>query len=361
MQEEVWRVKRLVLLVEHAVEVGEWAQAVAADVVGLESASREDGVDEGVLVAHGHVVEQGRKRGERPAALGRPERARSAGDGRGVEPPREEAADWERGPQPAADRVGEELAKRRGVLGVGAEPQLPLRIERPVLLDPHSISSHRHLVRRGQAQDVLVERDCPVFEQREEVVRHAGLVQPHRDLGEREQALDLRGKREQPIGAVVIVERLHPEVIARAEQHLPTFVPDREREVSQQVLRAALSPALVGGEEQLGVRDRAGSTEHGAEIGAVVNPRVGREDERAVRAREREALPQRLGCCMKHHVPQGAGAGMPEAGAVGPAVGEPGEHALDIGPPGGHAVEAQDPGDPAHRVSSPGSNAGSGV
>ena len=148
-------------------------------------------------------------------------------------------------------------------------------------------SSARHLVRRGQAQDVLVERDCPVFEQREEVVRHAGLVQPHRDLGEREQALDLRGKREQPVGAVVIIEGLHPEVITRAEQHLPAFVPDREGEVSQQVLRGALSPPLVGGEEQLGVGDRAGSTEHGAEVGAVVNPRVGREDERAVRARER--------------------------------------------------------------------------
>src|SRR2546422_11758167 len=82
----------------------------------------------------------------------------------------------------------------------------------------------------------LVERDDLVLEQRHEVVRHAGLVEAARHVGEREKPLDLGREREQAAGTVVVVQRLHAEVVARAEQALCTAIPHREREVAEQVL-----------------------------------------------------------------------------------------------------------------------------
>ena len=141
-------------------------------------------------------------------------------------------------------------------------------------------------------QDLFVEGDLFVLEQRDEVSRYPSLVQPPRYVIEREQPLDLGREREQAAGTVVVVQRLHAEVVACAEQALCTAIPEREREVAEQVLGARLAPALVSGEDQLGISGVRGSREQGAELGAIVDTGVGHEHQVAPRPDQRLLFPE---------------------------------------------------------------------
>ena len=91
---------------------------------------------------------------------------------------------------------------------------------------------------------------------------------------------------------MVVAQRLHAEVIARAEQALCTAIPDREREVAEQVLGTVLAPALVSGEDQLGISGVRGSGEQGAELAAIVDTGVGHEHKVAPRPDQRLLFPQ---------------------------------------------------------------------
>ena len=53
--------------------------------------------------------------------------------------------------------------------------------------------------------------------------------------------------------AVGVVERPRPQRVDRAEQLAPTRVPEREAEIPEQVLQAALPPRVVGVQDELGV------------------------------------------------------------------------------------------------------------
>src|SRR3989449_9900358 len=55
----------------------------------------------------------------------------------------------------------------------------------------------------------------------------------------REQALYFRTKIERPIISMSIVERFHPQAIARDEKLAPALVPNSERKHSPQLLDAA--------------------------------------------------------------------------------------------------------------------------
>ena len=98
---------------------------------------------------------------------------------------------------------------------------------------------------RGEAKDLLVDRDLPILPHPGEVVGDAHLVEPRRDERQRQERLDLRRERERPPRSVVVVEGVDAEVVPRAEQRLRPPVPDGEREIAEQPLRAPLTPPLV--------------------------------------------------------------------------------------------------------------------
>ncbi len=75
------------------------------------------------------------------------------------------------------------------------------------------------------------------------LARHAGGV----------QRLDLARDQERAIGRHGVVQRLHAEAIAGGEQRPGPLVPEREREHPDEPIETRLAPALVGGEQHLGV------------------------------------------------------------------------------------------------------------
>src|SRR5439155_10670072 len=125
---------------------------------------------------------------------------------------------------------------------------------------------------------------------------------------------------------VVIVEGLHAEMVARAEQEPPARVPESEGEVAEQVLGAALAPARVSLEDELSVRHGGRSREQGAQFLTVVDPGVGGERELARRVREGEPLVERLGRGPENPVAEAARAGYVRAMAIRASVREPLQH-----------------------------------
>src|SRR5262245_11063668 len=82
-------------------------------------------------------------------------------------------------------------------------------------------------------------------------------------------------------------ERLDAEVIAGGDEHATVHVPDAEREVAEQMLRAGGTPLAIRGGEHLDVRRRAEiapgvARQPLAEGIAIVEPAVERDDEAAV-------------------------------------------------------------------------------
>ena len=65
------------------------------------------------------------------------------------------------------------------------------RVKCPVPLGPRSVAIHRQPVGGRKPQDLFVEGDLFVLEQRDEVSRYPSLVQPPWYVSEREQPLDL--------------------------------------------------------------------------------------------------------------------------------------------------------------------------
>src|SRR4029453_13154480 len=77
--------------------------------------------------------------------------------------------------------------------------------------------------------------------------------------------------------ALRIKERLHAELISRAEQRAASLVPNREGKITQQALDRTFSPARVRGEYQLriGRIPKARVTESTDEVLAAVDPAIG--------------------------------------------------------------------------------------
>lgn len=87
---------------------------------------------------------------------------------------------------------------------------------------------------------------------------------------------------------MIVVERLDSNVVARAEERLSISIPDRKREVAEEVMNAAVAPALIGGEDEGTICDylRGGSDVEGVEESVtVVDPGVCSEHAPAVAAR----------------------------------------------------------------------------
>ena len=106
----------------------------------------------------------------------------------------------------------------------------------------------RHLVDAVEHGAIAVGDHVDVLEQR--------LVVPARRHAGREQRLDLRGE-DQRVAELRIVERLDAETVARREQQLISFVPERERELAAQLAQRVRAQLLVEVDQDLAVGARA--------------------------------------------------------------------------------------------------------
>src|SRR5262245_14915695 len=84
-----------------------------------------------------------------------------------------------------------------------------------------------------------------------------------------------------------VVERLDAEVVARAEEAMFEGVPNRKREVADQMCRALISPRTVGAEDQLRIPGISSNrlarvVQRGGELVPRVDARVGDDEATAV-------------------------------------------------------------------------------
>ena len=70
-----------------------------------------------------------------------------------------------------------------------------------------------------------------------------------------------------------VIQRLHAEVIASADESPALSIPDTEREVAEKMRGAVGAPALVGGEHQLDIRRASQTLRRGATPASAAAPR----------------------------------------------------------------------------------------
>jgi hypothetical protein len=112
-------------------------------------------------------------------------------------------------------------------------------------------------VARGKALYACICGAAPFKRQAGEIVGDPGFVGLSRHVRQREKSLYL-GSEPEAGGAGVIVERLHPEMVACAEEPATPAIPNREREISQKLFGAGFAPPLIGRKDKLLVGRRAG-------------------------------------------------------------------------------------------------------
>ena len=94
----------------------------------------------------------------------------------------------------------------------------------------------------------------------------------------------VRGERDEVLAAVV-GERLRSEVVAGEEQLLAALVPDREREVAEEVVDAVLAPLAIGVEQQPTIAELSCCLELGASTCRSARPGCRAERRRRSRCR----------------------------------------------------------------------------
>jgi hypothetical protein len=167
------------------------------------------------------------------------------------------------------------------------------------------------------------------------------------DLGVGKDGLEFGAASER--GCVgVVVERPDAQRIARAHEAPPVPVPEGDGEISHELAREGLSPALVGSQHQLGIVLRsepaAPGDERGPELGAVVETPVHHDGQPSRGVAPGLALCMRFRRRPEGPVAEGDGTGRPHCLAVGPAVGESGEHPTKgarVGCPAGGGEQAR--------------------
>ena len=183
-----------------------------------------------------------------------------------------------------------------------------------------------------------------VLDQADEIVGDARLLDPERHIRRGKQRLDLGGEDESG-RAGVVVERLHAEMIAGAEQQVAASVPYGEGEVAEEMRRAFLAPTPVSGENDRRVADRlVRKAKLGDQVLAIVEPCVG--------AHRDVALRQRLGFrpaeAPEETMAKAGAALMPDGAAVRAAMGHRPQHAPEHRRFRGAPVRMDYAGDGAH-------------
>ena len=150
----------------------------------------------------------------------------------------------------------------------------------------------------------------------------------------------------------MVVEGLEAGGVPRAEKHPPAPVPDGEREITQEARGTGLAPALPGPEDELRVADPVrggeGKPEGRDELRAIVEPRVGGDDDVAGLAASRERRVERVARAREHPLAETDRTIEPAVRRVVGPRGEALEHPVEVGRRKRGAIEAPHGGDAAH-------------
>jgi hypothetical protein len=115
---------------------------------------------------------------------------------------------------------------------------------------------------------------------------HLELVDLIGHFGESQQALDLGSEREQPPRDMNVAQRLDTEMIPHTNKRLLLSVPNRESEVSEEMLGAPRPPPFVGTEDEICVRHLVCrsmiKTQRPDQLGSIVDANVGGKNQVAV-------------------------------------------------------------------------------
>ena len=281
-------------------------------------------------------------------------------DAAGEEDPQGHVAD-----HAAAHGAGEQLVHVGADVGLGATVVLIGRGQVPVTADAQAPVLHQQPVRGRQALGLAVHgvRGGHVFvgQVTHDGLRIEGELQP-RHGG---QAVELRAE-EQAALLQGVEEGLFAEAVTGAEQTAAGSIPEGEGEHAVEALEAVRAPDAVGLEDDL--RIGVAAVEAGArlqqflpEFGKVVDLAVEDDAELAVHVLHGLAAAGKVDDGQAA-VPQADGPFLPDAAAVGAAVGDDVGHGPDMGPGvlvQGLAVKTADTGYSAHGIST-GRTGGSG-
>ena len=150
----------------------------------------------------------------------------------------------------------------------------------------------------------------------------------------------------------MIEETALAHVIAPEKQRPRASVPDREREIAEQMRDAVLAPMPVGGEQHRAVRHvgqlRGGDAELVGKLLAIVEPKIGDRDQVGGGVAERLRIEQILTVHAQQAVRHADSIRDRGPAAVGSAMRQDARHALDRARRDVSAVEPDDAGDRAH-------------
>ena len=153
-----------------------------------------------------------------------------------------------------------------------------------------------------------------------------------------------------------VVERLHSHVVARAEQVSAAAVPDDEGEIAEQTAGAVRSPAPVGTKDESRVAGGLPEAQGGQQLVAVVQADV-RHDRKPV-VEDGLSCRRPVGARLQQAVAKADAARAPGRDAVGAAVADRLQHAVEIGRQRRAPVAVHHADDGAHSGSGPKSASG---
>ena len=246
LRKRTWTRDRIVQVVDHLAGVVD--EVVDGDLEFVEVDSLVPAERPGIaaLVVFGPLGELAEEGLEAVARLLRGQ----AGDDARVQPAAQVSPDRDVGSEMDPHGVGHQLAQP--LLEVARIVfEIEVVVDLPVTRDIQiAVSGHQHVTRRDLA-NALEERLAVQAELEDQVVAQAFDVRRH--LGqERQDGLRL-GCEVQPACHDRVVERLHPEPVAGAEERSARRVPNGECEHAPQMRQAVGAPAPVGRQDDLGI------------------------------------------------------------------------------------------------------------
>src|SRR5262249_17562003 len=143
-----------------------------------------------------------------------------------------------------ADGLAERRAKVRRVLVGARRRRATERIGRPISTNLDAVGPNEQRVRRVEREDAAEQRPPPLVELVEHHQGDGALVDVRARPGEREQRALVRRAHEAP-RLVAVVQRADAEAVAREEERGARAIPDREREVAEEMLGTGRTPSLV--------------------------------------------------------------------------------------------------------------------
>ena len=223
------------------------------DRVELGAGVRRHLAGDGPLVVAGPVERQ-RERPDRIATV----LCRQTQHSTGVDPAAEITADWHVGPKPQSDCFIEDVTEPLGILGVGANRpvivgrrvvEIPVADQADVPAGGEQEVPGRHLVNAIKESEILVGHKEVVGLEERGAIPAGGNAQS-------EQRLDFRGQV-QHASVIRIVEGLDAKAIAGGEERVVRTVPERERELTAQLVQASRAEVFIKVQCDLTVGARA--------------------------------------------------------------------------------------------------------